>query len=209
MSWRLPPLWLLVVSLAWIVGCGAASEPAGPPHYPGTLRPASELGDDVMMRQTLEADWGDGQQAFEAVLQKQGGELVLLGLGPHGGRAFLLEHRGGEARLETFVDLDLPFPPRYVLLDVQRTFFPYLSAEPLDDGVHEEAMDGERVRETWRDGKLLERTFERLDGEPQGVIRVDYGPGMVFGQSPPAEIAFHNGWFGYVLRVRTVDYRPL
>lgn len=205
MSWRSLATALLLV----VLGCGSAAEPAGPPRYPGTLRPASELGADVMMRQTLEADWGAGSQAFEAVFQKQGDELVLLGLGPHGGRAFLLEHAGGEVRFETFVELDLPFPPRYVLLDVQRTFFPYLSREPLPDGVHEERMDGERVRETWRDGRLLERTFERLDGDPEGTIRVDYGPGLVFGQPPPGEIVFHNGWYGYTLRVRTVDYRAL
>ena len=199
-----------LTSLALVLtACGGASEHAGPPRYPGTLRPANELGPDVMMRQQLEADWGDDRQGFEAVLQKQGDEMVLLGLGPHGGRAFLLEHRGGEIHFETFVDLDLPFPPRYVLLDVQRTFFPYLSTEPLPDGIHEGVVDGEKVTERWRDGRLVERRFERLDGDPEGVIRVDYGPGLVFGQRPPQSITLDNGWFGYTLRVRTVDHQPL
>ncbi len=189
-----------------VIGCGGAERRE--PRYPGTLRAPSELGADVMMRQRLTARWGEGESAsFEAVLQKQGDALVLLGLGPHGGRAFLLEHRDGEVRFEPYVDLELPFPPRFVLLDVQRVFFPYLG-EPLDEGTRERTVDGEVVREVWRGGRLVERTFRRADGDPEGVIRVDYGEGLATGLPPPL-IVLDNGWLGYTLSVETLSYQSL
>ena len=173
--------------------CGGGPPPA--PRYPGTLRPPSELGADVMMRQHLVARWGDGESAeLDAVLQKQGDALLLLGLGPGGGRGFVIEHRAGQAvRFEKYVDIDLPFPPRFVLLDVQRVFFPYLGPPPAEDGAREGVVDGDVVHEVWRDGALIERTFRRADGDPEGVIRVDYGPGLVPGRAPPASSSTTGG----------------
>lgn len=199
----------LLALLTVLAGCGGGETAA--PRYPGTLRSPAELGADVMMRQRLTAHWGQGESmSFEAVLQKRGDALLLLGLGPHGGRAFVLEHRGGEVRFEPYVDLEFPFPPRFILLDVQRVFFPYQDhdAAPPPDGVHERAVDGEIVREIWRDGRLVERTFRRADGRPEGVIRVDYGEGMARGAPPPA-IELSNGWLGYTLAVETLQHQPL
>lgn len=203
---------LLAAAVAQLVG-GCGGGPHAEPRYPGTLRPPAELGADVMMRQRLTARWGDGEGngetvEFEAVLQKQGDALILLGLGPHGGRAFLLEHRDGRVRFEPYVDLELPFPPRFILLDVQRVFFPHLGDGRLADGAHERELDGEMVRERWREGRLVERTFRRTDGEPDGVVRVDYGEGLAPDHAPP-RIELHNGWLGYSLTVETLDRTPL
>jgi hypothetical protein len=162
-----------------------------------------------MMRQRLTARWGDGEEtAFDAVLQKHGDTLILLGLGPHGGRAFVLEQRDGHVRFENFVDVDLPFPPRFILLDIQRVFFPQLSESVLPDGEHTGTVDGEVIREQWREGKLVSRSFQRADGEPAGLITVDYGAGMASGEQPPP-IVFHNGWFGYSLSVETLSWSRL
>lgn len=178
-------------------------------RYSGGLRGPAEMGADVMMRQRLTARWGEGEEtAFDAVLQKQGDRMVLLGLGPHGGRAFVLEQNGAEVRFEEMVDLDLPFPPELILLDVQRVFFPQLGEGPRADGEHERVIGEERVRERWQDGRLLSRTYERVDGEPAGVIRVDYGEGLAPGEQPPT-IRFDNGWFGYSLSVETLSFQLL
>ena len=190
-----------------LAACGGAEGAA--PRYPGTLRPPSAMGADVMMRQRLTARWGEGEEtAFDAVLQKQGNALVLLGLGPHGGRAFVLAQRDGAVSFEKFVDVDLPFPPEFILLDVQRVLFPRLSETPLPDGVHERVVDDERVTERWHSGKLVARTFERVDGDPAGTITIGYGEGWAPGEQPPT-VRFENGWFGYSLSVETLSYQPL
>lgn len=194
--------------LALVLGaCGGAETTA--PRYPGTLRPPSAMGADVMMRQRLTARWGEGEEtSFDAVLQKQGNALILLGLGPHGGRAFVIAQRDGAVSYEELVDIDLPFPPEFILLDVQRVFFPRLSPAPLGDGVHERVVDGERVIERWQNGKLVSRTFERADGDPAGTITIGYGTGWAPGEQPPT-VRFDNGWFGYSLSVETLSWNRL
>jgi hypothetical protein len=190
-----------------LLACGGTEATA--PRYPGTLRPPSAMGADVMMRQKLTARWGEGEEmSFDAVLQKQGDALVLLGLGPHGGRAFVIAQRGADVSYEELVDIDLPFPPEFILLDVQRVFFPRISETVLGDGSHARVVDGERVTERWQNGKLVSRTFERVDGDPAGTIRIGYGAGWAPGEQPPT-VRFENGWFGYSLSVETLSFQRL
>ncbi len=166
------------------------------------------MGADVMLEQRITVQRGDRVHAFRAVLQKQGGRLLLLGLGPFGTRAFAIEERGTAVHTTVWTHHPLPFSPRWVLLDVQRTFFPGVPGAPLGDGVHEAAVRGERIRERWRGGALIDCTFTRLDGKPPGRIRIDYGAGMKGGVPPPM-VHLHNGWLGYDLTIRTLARRPL
>jgi len=46
------------------------------------LLPVSALRDDLVLRQRVTIRWLDGEESFEAVLQKRESELLLLGLGP-------------------------------------------------------------------------------------------------------------------------------
>ncbi len=203
----------LAVALA---SCGGGPRPVPegpPPEYPGqlaapsTLRSPAALGDAFALEQRVRTEYPDGAQEFRAVLQLQGDALILIGFGPHGGRGFALQQRGGEVEWESHLPEELPFPPEFMLHDVQRVWFRGL-AGPLPDGEHRETIDGEEVTERWAGGRLLERTFRRLDGEPAGVQRVTYDGGLG-GDAPPSRVTFVNPWFGYTLVLTTLSHQRI
>lgn len=200
---------LLLLCCALQVHCAAGSAPGRAPArssddaYPGALVDSTALPAPLFYRQRIEARFGDQELGFAAVLQSEAGVLSLLAMTPYGTRAFLLEQRGQRVRHVKYVDRELPFPPRFILLDVHRTLFIGLEGAPRPDGAHSATIAGERVVETWRDGGLHERTFEREDGRPRGVIRIRYHGGMRDGVPPP-RIELDNGWFGYQLTIVTV-----
>ncbi len=190
-----------------------ASRPAPAPRapaqgYPGVLRPPSEIRGDFLARQAIQGRYGEEEIRFETVLQKQGNVLTLIGLTPFGTRAFLLRQVGTEVTFEPYVKRELPFPPRYILIDVHRSLFIGISADPLSDGVHEAVQDDERITERWAGGLILERRFERRSGNPPGAITITCKEGMRFGV-PPGELRFENGWFGYELLIRTTAFSSL
>jgi hypothetical protein len=170
-------------------------------QYPGELRPAASLGQEVLWQQRVTAHWGAGEQrGFDAAVQVQAGVLTVLGLSPLGAPGFVLRLADGAITVEQRAELELPFPARFVLLDVQRAFFPWLLAElPMPhDGERSGEVDGERVTETYRDGRLIRRRFERCSGTPAGAINVDCewgdGPALALKRA-----TLDNGWCGYRL----------
>ena len=208
---------LLVSSLA--VGCTPPTVATATPEqlanaYPTVLQPPASLGADFMMEQEVTMTHAEGQNTFRAILQKRGDELVLLGLAPHGGRAFVLTQRGDEITFESFMPEELPFPPRYILHDIHRTWFQSAGdAAPDANGWREVERDGERIREHVGPAGVTERHFTRLDGVPAGTIVVRYGDGLAAGApnaaQPPTETTFENGWFGYTGSVRTLSWEAL
>lgn len=202
---------LLVLGTA---GCGASTRTSSNPAsddrgYPGILRPAAALTPDFSVEQHVEARRDAQHGAFDAVVQKRGATLVVVGLGPMGVRAFVVRQEGNEARFEQTMGPPLPFPPRNVLLDVHRVFFKRL---PLPAGDHEPAgivrgaIDGEEITEVWEGGRLIERRFARPD-RPNGRVRVIYGPGCDVARCAPTTVHLVNEWFGYELRIDNRNYR--
>ena len=179
-----------------------------PGHYPGTLRPPAELGVDFQWRQQVTAYWPQGTHTFDAVLTKTGDELVLLGLGPMDTPGFVLTlNANGEVDVENRTGRDMPFDARYVLLDVQRTFYPWFES-PLDNGSRTATIAGEQVTEDWEQGRLIRRTFERNDGKPPGTITVTYS-GWTPGARAPTRARLDNGWFEYALEINTLAQQTL
>lgn len=175
--------------------------------YPWTLLPVTRWPRNVMLNQRVEARARGAEHGFDAVLQKRGDSLTLLGLTPFGTRAFVLEQRGVEVSFRSFVDRDLPFPPRFMLIDIQRTFFALDPSErPPEDGRREFTFEGERVVEEWAGGVLRRRDFERLDGLPKGRITIDYD---AWREGAPMKVTISNGWFGYVMEVTTREVTVL
>lgn len=198
---------LIAVTLAagLLVGC----HPKAPPgSYPGQLVEPSTIAGDFMIRQRVEGSYGERNVSFDAVVQKQGGTLMVLTLTPYGSRAFLVEQEGQEVRVEKFISRELPFDPRFILLDVQRVFLKGLPDGPRDDGWHRQRIDDEIVRERWEAGRLYERTYARRDRQPKGSVIVRYEGGYIPGERPPP-IELVNEWFGYRLTLDTSDYQVL
>jgi len=206
-------LWLAAILGGALPGCAVRPRPAPPPapaggEYPGTLVPPSSVPGDFIARQELRASHGATRVRLESVLQKRGDTITLLGLTPLGTRAFLLQQEGVSVTFTPYLDRPLPFPPRYMLIDIHRALFIGIGPGPLPDGVHAIRRGGEEIRERWQGGRLVERTFRRESGVPPGLITVTCEEGMQFGV-PPRELTFKNGWFGYELTITTRSYETL
>ena len=191
--------------------CAVNPHPATQPaaiEYPGILVAPSTVPGDFLARQEVVARYRETRVRFESVFQKRGDELTLLGLTPFGTRAFLLQQEGTAVTFTSYVDRTLPFPPRYILFDIHRALFVGLGPGPLADGAHESSRDGEVIRERWKGGRIIERTFRREPGPPSGSITITCKDGMVFGVPPPV-LELRNGWFGYDLTITTRTYEAL
>ncbi len=171
--------------------------------YPWELVSLERLPEGLFWHQKIRASFDGREVAFEAILQKSGEELLVLGLTPMGTKAFALRQTGLVCSFEKFVDQEIPFPARFILVDIQRCFFP-LAAAPADDtdGVRIISIGQERVEESWRGGRLDSRTFERPGQSDGARIRVDYEDWSADG-TVPERVQLDNGWFGYVLTIQT------
>jgi Protein of unknown function (DUF3261) len=188
------------------VACATARPPQR--EYPGTLLSPSRSSGNFVRTQKLVAHYGGETRSMDAVLQKEGDLLTLVGMTPFGSKAFVLQQQGVEVTFKSYVPFELPFPPKYILLDVQRVYFAGISPLPLEDGEHSAERDGERIVERWQDGRLLTRAFTRLSGDPAGAITIVYEGGMAGGASAK-KIEIDNGWVGYKLSITTVQDQPL
>ena len=123
----------------------------------------------------------------------------------------MLRQTGRDVSFQSFVPQTLPFPPQYILMDVERVFFPWIDggAARVPDGNREEVRNGEIITEEWHEGRLFRRTFRRTDGRPPGGIVVDYEGGMAAEGTAPAHVTFRNGRYGYTLEIETESHQPL
>jgi Protein of unknown function (DUF3261) len=174
----------------------------------GVLHSPAELGGDFQWRQQVTAHWPSGTRTFDAVLSKDGSDLLLVGLGPMDTPGFILRvNDKGELSVENNTGQPMPFDAKFVLLDVQRAFYPWFTTQATS-GVRTTTRDEETVAETWRDGLLTERDFVRVDGKPQGVIEISY-EGWTQGERAPKRITLKNGWHGYTLVIETLEQTNL
>jgi len=201
---------LLLTALALclpFVACRTPRQPAlRDADYPGTLQPPASLPVEAVWQQRVTASWqAPGQPAqergFDAAVQRLGDKLTVVGLSPMGSVGFSIEQAPDDIQVTNNIPEQMVIPPRFILLDVQRTFFPWFS-EPSTDGARERQRDGEQIDERWRDGRLVERTFTRLDGKRPGAIRITYEWGNP-AWAVPTRAVLDNGWFGYRLTIDT------
>ena len=196
----------LALSLA-LTACATPRPTLDDADYPGLLQAPEALGVEVVWQQRVTAAWREGpdgalrERGFDAAVQRRDDTLTVLGLSPMGSVGFSIVQGPDGIRVEQRGDERLGVPPRFVLLDVQRTFFPWLG-EAAADGERAGRVADEEVRERWRDGRLVERTFARVDGEPAGEIAITYEWGRA-DWAAPTRAVLDNGWFGYRLTIDT------
>jgi hypothetical protein len=203
------------LSLLLVAACSPAVRspaPGAEREYPCILHSPDQFSPDFSVSQHVEAAAQGRTGGFDSVLQKHGNELVIVGLGPAGIRAFVLKQSGDAITFERMIaGPELPFSPRNVLVDVHRAFFKRLPQPPGSPGAgtFKGVIDGEEVEEDWRDDNLLERRFRRPGTSYQGAVRVTYAPGCTRQRCAPSKFRLVNEWFGYALEIDCTDYNWL
>jgi hypothetical protein len=210
----------LAVAGGIAAGCGQPARSTvlsttAPSDYPCVLHDPRTLPYDFAVRQHLTVrtrrDGEPVEGQFDAILQKQGDTLLIVGFGPMNVKAFTLSQRGDRIEFTQFLGPELPFSPRNVVVDVHRVFFKRLPppAQPGFTGAVRGELDGEAVEETWRDGQLRQAVFTRPGSALRGAIRVELGPGCTPAACEPGAATLHNEWFGYTLTVDSEGYERL
>ena len=195
------PILLLALSLACV--SGHPPEPAARLDPSGELVATEEIPGNFLMRQQIDFRYGEQSGSFEAVVQKHCEELTVIGFTPFGTRAFSIRQRGIEVSVESHLPGGWPFSPRYVLLDIHRSYFVPISENPPHEGTREISRGGETILERWLAGRLAERSYQPGRGEPVGRIVVTYVGGTTT-RAPARRVQLHNERYGYDLDVTTV-----
>jgi hypothetical protein len=187
-----------------LAGCPSPPPPSEAPPPEGVLHAPAELGPDFTLDHRVTLRWHGREEGFRGVLEKRGDTLTLVGLGPHGGRGFVLRQVGLEVGFESHLPEPLPFPPEHILMAIHRAWLLGL-AGPLPDGEHRAERDGEEIVERWEGGRLLARSFRVLDGAPSGLFEVAYEGGFdPTLASAPLRVLVRDGWLGYELEASAI-----
>ena len=167
------------------------------------LLPVDDLRENLLMRQHVTVKWADREESFDAVLQKRGDVLLLLGLGPMNTVGFKLTLDRDGVSFENFSGRELPFRPERILADVQRVFYPWIQ-EGWDcvECERREILDGLEVWERIGARFLVERSFRLLARPERGRIVVRY-EGWTSDPPVPIRATLDNGWYGYELTIVT------
>jgi hypothetical protein len=212
---------LAAIAIIALGGCGHPARGTvisthDPAEYPCVLHDPKTLPHDFSVRQSLtvhaKRDGKPVEGQLDAVLQKQGDTLLIVGFGPMNVKAFTLTQKADRIEFVQFMGPPLPFSPRNVIVDVHRVYFKHLPPPPpppSGTGVVRGELDGEVVEETWRDGQLRERVFTRPESTLKGAIRVELGPGCTPTVCEPESATLHNEWFDYTLTIANEGYEKL
>lgn len=199
---------LVVLIACLLVGCPTAPPPGEAPPPQGVLHAPSELGPDFTLDHRVVIRWQGREEGFRAILEKRGDVLTLVGLGPHGGRGFVLRQQGLEVSFESQLPEALPFPPEHILMALHRAWLVGLHG-PLPDGEHREERDGEEIAERWENGRLSARSFRVLDGSPSGLFEITYDGGFDPSlATAPTRVLVRDGWLGYELEATAIALTP-
>lgn len=187
------------------VGSDAARPPVGTLHSPG------EVASDFRIDHRITIRWDEHEQSFRAVLEKRGDVLTVVGLGPHGGRGFVLRQEGTTVSFESHLPEPLPFPPEHILMTIQRVWLAGLPGAPLPDGEHLGARDGEEIVERWEAGLLRSRRFRREDDTPPSEFAVTYESGIAPDASgaTPSRVTVSDGWMGFQITLDAITRTAL
>ncbi len=154
--------------------CGAcAHRPGAAWEKPALVRPDVMPG-NFSWRQRVELRFAGRTRVFDAVLEKSGTRLSLVGLAPFGGVLLAVSLDGSRVSVSGPLAATLPFPPEYLLRDVERCYFPVFDAGSPADGVRTRVVDGVQIAESWSEGRLQTRSFRSLPA--RASTRIVYGP---------------------------------
>lgn len=177
------------------------------PEPTPALLSVDRLQEDFILRQQITVYWHhDMKKGFDAVLQKQGATMTLVGLGPMGSVGFTLTQKEESLDVSNRTGQVLRFDPRHIIADIQRVLYPWSPAPLRCDQTctFSYEVHQTRIQEYWRYGHLSKRVFIRLsDGNPERIV-VRYGHWGSH-KITPARVQLDNGWYGYRLEIATIE----
>ncbi|HEB91617.1 MAG TPA: DUF3261 domain-containing protein [Deltaproteobacteria bacterium] len=185
---------------------GKRAEPLEP--LAEKLLPVDRLAGSLWLRQHVTVRWSGGEEAFDAVLQKREGRLLLLGLGPMNTPGFRLELGREGVVFENRSGRPMPFQPEHILADVQRVFYPWIDGPDCSGCVRRARRSGLDVVERIGDRHLEERRFRDSAHPDRGEIVIRYETWRK-GESVPTRVNLHNAWYGYALEIETLASETL
>ena len=196
-----PRRWLWLTMLGTLA-CGAPARSRrteARPHPPSSLLPVEAYAGEFEWRQRITASWGEKSSSFDAVLQKTKGELKLIGLGPMQSVVFEVRYTGRRVTLDNRSGRAFPFPPKFIVADIQRAFYPWLGPLPSCAICERSAQVlGWRVAERIASGQVRERRFHapasRSDEDVVILYRYRSAASRV-----PSRAALKNPRYGYHL----------
>jgi len=209
--------WVFLLLAPFFAACTAArpSQPSPPVLDASSFVDMAKVPWNFVWRQAITAEFRrpvPGAKlevaSFEAVLQKEGSVLTMVGLTSFGTRAFVAHQEGAAVKLDEGQASQLPFPPEFIFLDINRCFFAGLSKSTLADGWHEQAWAEETISDLWQAGRLQQRVLHERLGRSKAPITIRYLKGFVQG-SAPQEVELVNERFGYRLKITTLESENL
>jgi hypothetical protein len=165
------------------------------------------MGSDLLLRQRVRVEGAGVDLRLHLVVEKRGGALAVLGFDPIGAKLFSVVQSGVQTQVEALPAAVLAVPPLNLLRDLHRVRFLGAGAPPGGEGSSAVVRGGTRIREEWRGGALRRRSFERVDGAPAGVVRVEFPSPPAAGATASARV--ENGWCGYTASFDTLSEEPL
>jgi hypothetical protein len=151
---------------AVVAACAAPKRP--PREEPvgdtsGLLVPITErAARPFTVLQRITGSAGRQPVAFACEVRLAQGKLTVVGSTLFSRRAFVIEQQGVQLQAQAANLREVLFEPMHVLYDLHRVFFRGLGLTH-GDGVYERIDEDEVVRERWREGRLVERSFHALE----------------------------------------------
>ncbi len=200
---------LLLASL--LLSCAPEAKHGSVLVVPTQFLDVAKIPGEFSWRQSISADFqradAGGRRetaSFEAVLEKQGNALTLVGLTSFGTRAFVAKQVGTRLLPMGAPPAALPFPPELVFQDIHRCYFIGLLGKPAGDGWHQQEIFGEVIRDAWQRGRLLERRFYDAKQPTQLLLSIRYPEGFVPGQEP-SSVELVNHRYHYRLKIQALE----
>lgn len=173
------------------------------------LRDPARIPLDVAVRQRIavRASTPEGERAgsFDAVLQKRGAELIVVGLGAAGVRTFVLRQTGSEVTFEQRFGPPLPVSPRRIVQDIHRVFFRTAPVPVGGEGERTASSDGETLTDRWEKGSLVERRIVGSDGERVVIL---FGEGCTVKLCQPKSAVLTSETRRYSLTISNDEFLP-
>ena len=163
----------------------------------------------VMWRQKLKITAKGKSYNLEAIVQNDGEQFHVLGLGPGGMKLFLVTHDKNGARSEVYVNRSLALSPEYLLFDIQRALFwapkscpaPRSAWSFRDFSLLDQCENGAVLSRVVSDGPSGSANFD-------SHLHITYAPAFHF-KGPPQSIKLRHSGRGYQIEISQLESHSL